>query len=68
MAFSLKKIIFIVVHLVVIMFTIFVASPQSGVACRPLLLNNQLSVAHELHLQARSNNPAPPSGGSKDHP
>ncbi|CAL0310380.1 unnamed protein product [Lupinus luteus] len=68
MAFSFKKIFFIVLHLVVIMFTIFVASPQSRVACRPLLLNNHLSQARELNLQALSNDPAPSSGGSNDHP
>ncbi|KAL9285023.1 hypothetical protein ACSQ67_024553 [Phaseolus vulgaris] len=50
------------------MITIFVASPDSGVACsRPLLLHRQLWTEHGLVLQSLPNGPAPPSRGSPIH-
>ncbi|KAE9590446.1 hypothetical protein Lalb_Chr20g0107841 [Lupinus albus] len=68
MAVSFNKILFIVLQLVLVIFIIFVASPQSRADCRPLLLHFQWSNEYGLLLQALPNGHAPPSGGSKDHP
>ncbi|CAL0310321.1 unnamed protein product [Lupinus luteus] len=65
MAFSYNNILCI---LVLIILTIFVASPQGGVDCRPLLLHVQGSKEYELLLQALPNGASPGSGGSNDHP
>ncbi|ESW34510.1 hypothetical protein PHAVU_001G158500 [Phaseolus vulgaris] len=66
--FSVRRLLFTVLQLVLIMITIFVASPDSGVACsRPLLLHRQLWTEHGLVLQSLPNSPAPPSRGSPIH-
>jgi len=63
MAFSHKKMLFTVLQILLILFTIFIAFPQSGVACRPLLVHNEWSSEYGLVWQLLSNSPAPPSGG-----
>ncbi|KEH23879.1 hypothetical protein MtrunA17_Chr7g0260881 [Medicago truncatula] len=70
MAFSHKKMLFTVQQILLILFTIFIASPQSGVACRPLLVHNdQWSSEYGLVWQLLANSPAPPSGGGEPtHP
>ncbi|CAL0310320.1 unnamed protein product [Lupinus luteus] len=68
MALSFNKILFIALQLLLLIFTIFVASPQSRVDCRPLLLHFQWSNEYGLLLQALPNGHAPGTGGSNDHP
>ncbi|KAK7245389.1 hypothetical protein RIF29_40229 [Crotalaria pallida] len=68
MAFSFNKILFIVLQFVLIMLTVFVASPQGVVECRPLLAHFQWSREYGLLMQALPNGNAPGSGGSNDHP
>jgi len=66
--FSDRRLLFTVLQLVLIMVTIFVASPDSGVACsRPLLLPRQRWSEHRLVLQSLPNGPAPPSSGFHGH-
>ncbi|CAL0310379.1 unnamed protein product [Lupinus luteus] len=65
MAFSYSKILLLVVMIIL---TIFVASPHDGVDARPLLSHFQHSKEYELSFPILPNNPAPESGGSKDHP
>ncbi|KAE9621910.1 hypothetical protein Lalb_Chr01g0019761 [Lupinus albus] len=60
MAFSLKKIFFTLVHLMVIMVTNFVAPTQSRLTI-PFLVNNH-------PFKELINALAPSSGGSVDHP
>ncbi|KAG4913215.1 hypothetical protein AAZX31_19G148400 [Glycine max] len=67
MDFSYRRFLFTVVQLLLIMLNIFVASPESRVACRPLLLHRQWSREYGLHLQSLPNGPAPPSGGFRIH-
>ncbi|KAG5043566.1 hypothetical protein JHK87_007481 [Glycine soja] len=54
----------------ILLFTliIFVASPESGVACRPLFLHYQWSWDYGLLMQSLPNAPAPPSTGDPTHP
>ncbi|KAG4396325.1 hypothetical protein JHK82_053795 [Glycine max] len=68
MAFSSRKILFTIVQLLLMTLFIFVASPDSGVACRPLLLHPQWSREYyELVLQVLPNAPAPPSVPDPTH-
>nr|KYP54815.1 hypothetical protein KK1_001015 [Cajanus cajan] len=67
MALSSRKILFTVVQLLLMTLFIFVASPESGVACRPLLLHGQWLNEPGLLWQSLPNAPAPPSGGDPIH-
>ncbi|KAL2321021.1 hypothetical protein Fmac_029990 [Flemingia macrophylla] len=68
MAFSSSKILITVVQLLLMTLFIFVASPESGVACRPLLLHGQWVIREPgLLWQSLPNAPAPPSGGDPIH-
>jgi hypothetical protein len=64
MAFSYKNIL---VHLVFIIFIIFVASPQFG-NCRPLLVDREWSSEYGLIWQLLANGPAPGSEKDPHHP
>ncbi|KAK7336835.1 hypothetical protein VNO77_17385 [Canavalia gladiata] len=68
MAFSHSKILFTVVQILLITFIIFIASPESGVDCRPLLIHYQWSWDYGLLLQSLPNGPAPGSKGDPTHP
>lgn len=68
MDFSYRKILFTFVQFMLILVTIFIASPQSGVACRPLSLHREWSREYGLLWQLLSNNPAPGSNGDPTHP
>ncbi|KAK7396416.1 hypothetical protein VNO78_17410 [Psophocarpus tetragonolobus] len=67
MTFSSRKILFTVVQILLITLFIFVASPESGVVCRPLFLHRQWSREYGLLLQSLENAPAPPSHGDPTH-
>ncbi|RDX90819.1 hypothetical protein CR513_27283, partial [Mucuna pruriens] len=67
MAFSYRKFLFTVLQLLFIILAVFLSSPQSGVACRPLLLHRQESREYGLLFQSLPNGPAPPSSGSHIH-
>ncbi|CAJ1902126.1 unnamed protein product [Sphenostylis stenocarpa] len=63
MTFSSRKMLFRVVQLLLMVLFIFVASPESGVACsRPLFLHRHWSREDEVLWQLLPNAPAPPSG------
>ncbi|CAL0309787.1 unnamed protein product [Lupinus luteus] len=68
MALSSTRILFIVPHLLLIIFTIF-ATFQSEVASRPLTVNHHQSRVYQLHPQALVHGSAPGScpGGSGNH-
>lgn len=70
MACSYRKVLFTTLQLVLIMLTIFVASPESGVDCRPLFLNYHYhwSWDNGLLLQSLPNGSAPPSKGDPTRP
>jgi len=60
--------VFTVLQLVLFILFIFVASPESGVACsRPLLLRGHWSRQNDLLWQLLPNAPAPPSAGFPIH-
>ncbi|CAL5193720.1 unnamed protein product [Lathyrus oleraceus] len=65
MAFSYRNILFTIVLMLV---TIFIACPQSGVGCRPLLLHSEWSNQYGLLWQLLANGPAPVSDGDHTHP
>ncbi|QCD97714.1 hypothetical protein DEO72_LG6g2426 [Vigna unguiculata] len=68
MALSHRRILSTVLQILLVTFMIFVASPESGVACRPLFLHYQWSWEYGLLFQSLPNAPAPPSGGDPTHP
>ncbi|BAT85509.1 hypothetical protein VIGAN_04306600 [Vigna angularis var. angularis] len=68
MSFSSRKMIFALLQLLLFILFIFVASPESGVACsRPLFVHRHWSGENELLWQLLPNAPAPPSGGDPIH-
>ncbi|KAK7336834.1 hypothetical protein VNO77_17384 [Canavalia gladiata] len=67
MAFKCRKILFTVVQILLITLAIFVASHESEVACRPLLLHHQWSRDQGLLWQSLPNAPSPPSAGDPTH-
>ncbi|KAG4913211.1 hypothetical protein AAZX31_19G148300 [Glycine max] len=68
MALSHRRILFTVLQIILFTLIIFVASPESGVACRPLFLHYQWSWDYGLLMQSLPNAPAPPSTGDSTHP
>lgn len=68
MALSYRKNIFIVMHLLLITLTIIIASPQPGVACRPLSLHRQWTREYGFLWQLLTNGPAPESHRDRTHP
>ncbi|ESW34507.1 hypothetical protein PHAVU_001G158200 [Phaseolus vulgaris] len=67
-SFSSRKMLFTALQLLLFILFIFVASPESGVACsRPLFLHRHWQRENELLWQLLPNAPAPPSDGDHIH-
>nr|KYP54816.1 hypothetical protein KK1_001016 [Cajanus cajan] len=68
MALSHRRTLFTVLQILLFIFIIFVASPEAGVACRPLFLHYQWSWEYGLLMQSLPNGGAPGSTGDPTHP
>ncbi|KAL2321022.1 hypothetical protein Fmac_029991 [Flemingia macrophylla] len=68
MALSHRRTLFTVLQILLFTLVIFVASPESGVSCRPLFLHYQWSWEYGLLMQSLPNGNAPGSGGDNTHP
>ncbi|KAL4370955.1 hypothetical protein HN51_015514 [Arachis hypogaea] len=68
MGLSYRKMVLMALQVVMIMVAIFiVATPESGVECRPLLLQSQGSREVALLFQSLPNGPSPPSSPDPTH-
>ncbi|RDX64610.1 hypothetical protein CR513_56814, partial [Mucuna pruriens] len=68
MGLSHRKMLITVVQILLFTLIIFVASPESRVACRPLFLHYQWSWEYGLLMQSLPNGAAPGSTGDPTHP
>ncbi|KAK7284091.1 hypothetical protein RJT34_18830 [Clitoria ternatea] len=67
MGFSYRRMLFVVLEIVLLSFTIFVGS-ESGVDCRPLFMHYQWSWEYGHLFQSLPNGGSPGSSGDPTHP
>ncbi|KAL4370956.1 hypothetical protein HN51_015515 [Arachis hypogaea] len=64
----MKTLVFRVMHVMLIVMLVLMATPHSGAACRPLLVRAQWSRELGLLFESLPNGASPGSGGDKTHP